>query len=304
MRSSVDALQLPTVSVILATYRRPEAVARVLQDLARQVEVNAEIIVLDQNQPLLPVEMFAEIRESRHKLRVVPQPPGVVAARNAGAHIATGDVLVLIDDDVRIEDAQFLAHHARNYLDETVAGVCGQELLPPNFSTREKASVFSQAFEEAVFFQRESTERREVFHLATCNCSIRRSAWDRIGGLDEGYRGNSYGDDYDLALRMRAAGLKVVFDPSASVRHLQLPLGGLRLGDPRNAWSEADKYVSLFRFYFRHVPARWRRWYWHKCVLRKSLLLRRNLVRPWRWPVIGWGLASAYFKARRALARV
>jgi GT2 family glycosyltransferase len=212
-----------------------------------------------------------------------------------------GEVLAFIDDDVRIDDSHFLAHHARNYLDPTVAAVCGQELLPPQFATREKASVFSQAFEEAVFFQRETTERREVFHLATCNCSVRRSAWEQVGGLDEAYRGNSYGDDYDLALRMRAAGLKVVFDPLASVKHLQLPLGGLRLSDPRNKWSEAEKYVSLFRFYFQHVPPRWRRWYWHKCVLRKSLLLRRNLVRPWRWPLIGWGLASAYFKARRAL---
>src|SRR4051794_940605 len=108
MRSSVDALQLPTLSVILATYRRPEAVQRVLEDLARQVEVTAEILVLDQNEPLLPEEIFAEIRRSPHALRVAPHPPGVVAARNSGAAMATGDVLVFIDDDVRIENASFL----------------------------------------------------------------------------------------------------------------------------------------------------------------------------------------------------
>ena len=294
-------MELPSVSVIVATWRREEALALVLGDLARQVGVEAEVVVVDQNDPPMREAVYARFRESGHGLRVLHREPGVVAARNAGAAVSKGVVVVFIDDDVRIDDGHFLARHARNYLDAGLAGVCGQELSPPDYrASAVKAPVFADAFEEAMFFPRASSERREVFHLVTCNCSIRRTAWEQVGGLDMLYAGNSYGDDYDLALRMRAAGLRLVFDPGPSVRHTHAPMGGLRLADPRNSFTEAEKYVSLWRFFFRHVPPGWRGWYLHNAILRKSLLLRRNAMRPWRWPAIVAGLVLSCAQARAA----
>ena len=292
---------LPSVSVIVATWRRAEPLALVLEDLARQAGVRTEVVVVDQNDPPMEEAVYGRFRESGHGLQVLTRAPGVVAARNAGAAISSGDVVVFIDDDVRIDDGHFLEKHARNYLDAGLAGVCGQELSPPDFrASQVEAPVFGDAFEEAMFFPRASSARREVFHLVTCNCSIRRTAWEQVGGLDMLYAGNSYGDDYDLALRMRAAGLRLVFDPEPSVRHTHAPMGGLRLADPRNSFTEAEKYVSLWRFFFRHVPRRWRRWYLHNAILRKSLLLRRNAMRPWRWPAIVAGLAISWAQARAA----
>jgi GT2 family glycosyltransferase len=271
----------------------------VLSDLARPTGLAAEIVVVDQNSPATPEEVFEEFRRSPHALTVLPHAPGVVASRNAGVRAAHGEVLVFIDDDVRIDDVHFLEIIARDFLDPDLAGVCGQELSGPDFRASQKpAPVFGDAFAEAAFFPRETSERREVFHLATCNCAVRRSAWEKVGGLDPVFAGNSYGDDTDLALRMRAAGLKIVFDPAASVRHVRAPLGGLRLGDRFNPWSAADRYLSLWIFFFRHVPPRWRRWYLRDAILGKSLMLRQNFLRPWRWPAIGAGLVLSYFRAR------
>lgn len=297
-------LSLPTLSVIVATWRREETLRLVLGDLARQTSLEAEVVVVDQNSPLMPETVFAELRRSAHRLAVVPHAPGVVAARNDGVRAASGEVLVFIDDDVRIDEPHYLETIARSFLDPALAGLCGQELSPPNYQpSAERAALFSDAFEEAAFFPRASTERREVFHLATCNCAIRRSAWEKVGGLDPVFAGNAYGDDYDLALRMRAAGLKIIFEPAASVRHTRAPMGGLRLDDPCNPWSEADRYLSLWIFYFRHVPPKWRRWYLRDAILGKSVLLKRNFLRPWRWPAILAGLAISYRKARRLISR-
>jgi len=290
---------LPSVSVIVATWRREEALRLVLGDLARQQGIVAEIVVVDQNTPPSGTEVFDEIRRSPHALAVLPHAPGVVASRNDGAQLARGEVLVFIDDDVRIDDVRFLETIARDFLDPALAGLCGQELSGPDFrASTEPAPVFGDAFEEAAFFPRETSERREVFHLATCNCAVRRSAGEKVGGLDPVFAGNSYGDDTDLALRMRVAGLRIVFQPSVSVRHIRAPMGGLRLTDPLNPWSVADRYLSLWIFFFRHVPPRWRRWYLRDAILGKSLLLRQNFVRPWRWPAIVAGLAISFFRAR------
>ena len=292
---------LPTVSVILATWRRDEALRLVLGDLARQEGVSAEVVVIDQNQPPTAEAAFAEFRRSPHGLTILPHAPGVVASRNDGAKIADGEVLVFIDDDVRIDSPRYLETIARDFTDPSLDGICGQELSPPDYlPSADRQGSFADPFEEACFFYRATTERREVFHLATCNCAIRRSAWNEIGGLDPIFAGNSYGDDYDLALRMRAAGMKIVFDPEASVRHTRAAMGGLRLDDPCNPWSEADRYVSLWVFFLRHVPPPWRRWYLRDAILGKSLLLRRNFVRPWRWPAVMAGLLIGYRRARRA----
>ncbi|MGB8170975.1 MAG: glycosyltransferase [Chthoniobacteraceae bacterium] len=292
---------LPTVSVILATWRRDESLRLVLGDLARQEGVKAEVVVIDQNQPVTAATVFAEFRSSPHQLTVLPHAPGVVASRNDGAKIASGEVLVFIDDDVRIDSPRYLEIIARNFADPQLDAICGQELSPPHYrSSDTEQGPFDSAFEEACFFYRATTQRREVFHLATCNCAIRRSAWEKIGGLDPIFAGNSYGDDYDLALRMRAAGMKIVFDPEASVRHTRAAMGGLRLDDPCNPWSEADRYVSLWVFYLRHVTPKWRRWYLRDAIVGKSILLRRNFTRPWRWPSIMAGLLIAYRRARRA----
>lgn len=292
---------LPTVSVILATWRREDSLRLVLGDLARQTGVNAEVVVIDQNQPLTADSVFAEFSASPHRLTILPHAPGVVASRNDGAKIATGEVLVFIDDDVRIDAPNYLDTIARNFTDPAIDAICGQELSPPDYRpSAEPQGAFADAFEEACFFYRATTQRREVFHLATCNCAIRRSAWEKMGGLDPVFAGNSYGDDYDLALRMRAAGMKIVFEPAASVRHTRAAMGGLRLDDPCNPWSEADRYVSLWVFFLRHVPPKWRRWYLRDAILGKSILLKKNFVRPWRWPSVLGGLLIGYRRARRA----
>lgn len=295
---------LPSLSVILATWRRDDALRAVLGDLARQQGVIAEVVVIDQNQPPTPDDFFAAFRQSPHRLVVLPHPQGVVAARNDGAKIATGEVLVFIDDDVRIDSDRYLETIARTFTDPTLAGMCGQELSPPDYRPSDhEQGGFADAFEEACFFPRAIQQRREAFHLATCNCAIRRSAWEQVGGLDPVFAGNSYGDDYDLALRMRAAGLRIVFEPAASVRHIRAAMGGLRLDDPCNPWSEADRYLSLWVFYLRHVPPKWRRWYLRDAILGKSLLLRKNVVRPWRWPAVLTGLLMSYARARKVAHR-
>jgi GT2 family glycosyltransferase len=269
--------------------------------LARQEGVTAEVIVIDQNTPPMGDETFAELRASPHGLKVLTHAQGVVAARRAGVEASSGNILVFVDDDVRIRDPRFLARHVANYTDPDIMAVCGQELSPPDYQPRPgSGGEFADPFEQAMFFNRASTERRTVSHLATCNCSVRRSAWDRIGGLDMAFAGNSYGDDYDLALRMHAAGMRIVFDPLPSAEHTRAPMGGLRLDDPRNTYAEWEKYVSLWVFHLRHVPPKWRKWNFREGILRKSLLLKRNALRPWRWPIVLAGL----WRARRTAKKV
>jgi hypothetical protein len=180
-------------------------------------------------------------------VRVLRQPPGVVAARNHAASLAVHEVLLFLDDDVSIEDVNFLERHRCNYEAPVIDAVCGQELSGPDFQAEAPdRSQFASIFEEAEFFNRRASERRLVAHLSTCDCSVRRSSFQKIGGFDPMFTGNSYGDDTDLAIR-------IVFDPLASVRHLHWREGGLQLNDRANQSSAFNRHLSPWLVYYRHA---------------------------------------------------
>lgn len=294
-------------SVIVATFRRREPLRTLLADLAAQEGVDAEVLVVDQNDPPLGPDAFDPWTDRLGSLGlcVLHRPRGVVSARNEAASCARGRILVFLDDDVRIETPRFLAGYVAAFARYGADAICGQERTPPNFEEGDDAPPSSKgAFEQAMFFPRNSRWRGEVCALSTCNCAIRADAWRKIGGLDPQFTGNSYGDDADLALRLHRRGRRILFEPSLAVNHFKCPEGGLRLGDRANPWPESEKYVSAWLFLWRHVPHAWRTWYlWHG-ILRKSLFLRANFCRPWRWPVILCGLLIAATQGRRAAPRI
>jgi len=286
------------VSVIIPTYRRPEPLRDVLADLGALAPVRAEVLVVDQSPtPCLEREQFT--LANGFPVRVLRRPPGVVAARNFAAAEARHEILLFLDDDVRIADPGFLAWHLANYEDPAVDAVCGQELIGPHFAVEPPdRSQFASLYEEAEFFSRGSSEKRPVAHLSTCNCSIRRNAFERVGGFDPIFTGNSYGDDTDLAIRVARAGMRILFDPQASVRHLHWQAGGLRLSDQTNVATEFDKHFSSWLVYYRHVPPLWRRWFlWHR-ILRRRLFLRQSFRQLHRWPAILRGIQLSRAAAR------
>ena len=304
----------PAVSVVVPTYRRFEPLLNTLRDLLAQEYSDLEVIVADQN-PSWPTELQSQLDEVRSHPNVrwlSLEAPGVVAARNEAVRVSRGEIVLFVDDDVEISDRHFIERHALNCREPAVAAVAGRECSPgtanlvkddtyqnpaetPNYSDE-------PAVLQALSFDRDSSRRVWVTTFCTCNGSIRRDAFLAVGGFDENFTGNSYGDDYDLAIRLDAAGYRIVFDPQAALVHLRVPVGGLRLSDSANSFNEFDRAVSSWIFVLRHgrgrIPS-----LLYRHVLRKTVLMKRNFVRPWRQPAVWAGVIRAYFEARRRVRR-
>jgi len=294
------------VSVILPSYRRPELLRATVEMLKAQNWGNLEIVVLEQIDGLnnqQPSEVSSQNADGK-RVRWFRMPPiGITGVRSFGVDQSNGKILLFMDDDIVVDDPLLVAKHVKNYEDPSVAAVCGQVLHRDKPPKQVLPKGLDDPLSQALHFPRDYSRRVEAYVWCTNNGSIRKSVYNEIGGFDALREGASSGDDADLAYRLAKAGKRVVFDPEASVVHLLAGRGGLRLTGGKYSSPWRDQVQSHFIFLFRHV----RGWvmvpYFVDFILRKTILLRANFVRPWRWPGLICGIIDAFFEARVKLAR-
>ncbi len=87
-----------TISVVVPTYRRPEAIRRCVAALQQQDAEDLEILIVDDGSP----EPVDALPDGPHAVRILRQAnAGPAAARNRGVGAARGDLVCLTDDDCR-----------------------------------------------------------------------------------------------------------------------------------------------------------------------------------------------------------
>ena len=119
-------MTLPSVSVGVVTYERPDFVARCLDHLAAQTVEPLEVIVVDSSTS----RDTAELVRSRYpwvRYEVCSAGRGATAtARNFAFGLASGEVLAFLDDDAFAEP-DWLERLLPLYDDPTVGGVGGRQ---------------------------------------------------------------------------------------------------------------------------------------------------------------------------------
>lgn len=90
-----------TVSLVVATVGRREALSRLLHSLELQTFRRFQVVLVDQNPPGYLDETIAPHLATLDMEVVAAEPRGVSAARNLGLGHARGDVIAFPDDDCR-----------------------------------------------------------------------------------------------------------------------------------------------------------------------------------------------------------
>jgi N-acetylglucosaminyl-diphospho-decaprenol L-rhamnosyltransferase len=98
------------------------------------------------------------------------------------------------------------------------------------------------------------TTEREVDWVSGACMLVPRAAFDAVGGFDEAFP--LYGEELDLASRLRASGWSVLFTPQVEVIHA---IGVSTGGDRRPHRLIVMHSRSLYRYYAKHRAAGWRR---------------------------------------------
>lgn len=193
-----------TVSVIIPNLDCPTVDRAVRAVLAQQGARADEILIVGRDAPDR-LSAFADHASIRH-VDASPRPPG--AARNLGAALATGDLLVFVDADCEPEPGWLAAHLARHAAGATVVG--GGVLW-------DDANYWTLADNISMFhpFAADRTEGPRRF-LPSLNLSVARRAWEAAGGMDPVLRS---GEDVDFTARLGELGHPPLFAPEARVWH-------------------------------------------------------------------------------------
>ena len=273
------------VSCIIPTLNRGTVLVETITQLLEQTTLAHEIIVVDQT-PEPEGAMQGTLKEwkDQHRIRWIRQPePNASKARNVGALIATGDVLLFLDDDIQM-GRDFVAAHAHNYLDSNTVAVSGQVLeIEKEVTTRLKARSNDPDI-GWIHFPKNYGERCTTSWMAGGNFSVRRGVYLEVGGMDENYRRGAFREETDFAMRFLRAGYRFQFDPTASIVHLGI--GAVSRGGARSWRNPLQWHHCIGDWYFnlRFMNAS------NALLLiwigfRHLVTSRYNVMRPWRLPV-------------------
>jgi GT2 family glycosyltransferase len=94
------------ISVVTPTFQRSPEVIELLQNLCQQTCLPIEVIIVD-GSPYEETATGRAVNQIAHSLpfscKYLRSAKGTAVQRNAGVNIASGDLISLIDDDVRLE---------------------------------------------------------------------------------------------------------------------------------------------------------------------------------------------------------
>jgi glycosyltransferase involved in cell wall biosynthesis len=209
----------PQLSVVLATYNRYELLVRLLDDLAAQTlpAGDFEVIVVDDGSAEA-IGQRLEARKFPFSLTLLEQKnAGPAAARHRGACAARGDVLVLVDDDMRLPP-QFLAEHLRYHSSKEAVAVVGRYVSDPGIRKKPLFERYlGKKWDQLSMGVARGTVRVNGTHLATGNASMTLTDYLAAGGLDASL---PRAEDVALGLALEAKGVRIVFSESAHSIHM------------------------------------------------------------------------------------
>ncbi|MBK9093909.1 MAG: glycosyltransferase [Anaerolineae bacterium] len=202
-----------TISVIVPAHNAAGYLRHSLPALQRSIYPALECIVVDDastDDTAAVCQAFAVQR-----VGLTGAPHGPATARNRGAAVSQGDILLFLDADVVLRP-ETLSRLAATFQNETtVAAIFG------SYDDRPLATNFvSQAKNLLHHFTHQQARPDATTFWAGCG-AIRRPAWQAVGGFDEQrYRRPSI-EDIELGYRLTAAGYPIRLDKGLLVTHIK-----------------------------------------------------------------------------------
>lgn len=250
-----------TVSVIVVSRERPDALRRCLVAIAQLQYRSFEVVVVACPKGMAVAECLAELPDIKC---VAFDEANISSARNLGLVHAAGDIVAFVDDDA-VPEPQWLHHLVAPAARSDVAAMGGFVRGRNGISFQYKARTLDaqgaphdveiDPFQATVLVP----PKGRAIKTEGTNMAFRRDVLVAIGGFDPAFR--FYLDETDVNMRLARAGHATALVPLAEVHHGFAPSATRRQDRvPRDLYEIGASWAVFQRKYIPKLErsAHWR----------------------------------------------
>lgn len=220
----VDLDARPLVSVVITSYGKVPTTLDCLASIAaNRPRAPIEVVVIDDASGDPDLARIAAVPGVR--LIDTGANAGYGPACNQGAAAARGDYVLLLNNDTLVLPG-WLDSMLDLMRDDATAGAVGSKLLYPDGRLQEAGGIIWSDATGWNFGRGDEPDApaynyvRETDYCSAACLLVRRDVFLGMGGFDPRYA-PAYFEDSDLAFRLRARGLRVLYQPRSEVVHLE-----------------------------------------------------------------------------------
>ncbi len=214
------ARMIPSVSVLVSTRDRPDAIAECAKSILANPDSDFELVIVDQSEKAARNRAMAATGRDPRLRWLASDTRGLSVSRNIGVSATHAPLVAFTDDDCRVPP-DWVARLRRAFETHRDLGLLfGSVRLPPEDRARGYAAEFVPASER--LFQRTLPGVGVAWGVGA-NMIIRRRVFDLLGTFDIALGvGASFSaaEEIDLTIRALAAGFEVIHTPEFCVVHL------------------------------------------------------------------------------------
>lgn len=207
-----------TVSIIISTYNGAQKILNIIKALEQQTVQDFETIIMNDGSSDDTEKIISDYPHSLKKLKVISQSnQGRARVRNNGAEIATGDLLLFFDDDMRplptcVEE--HIKFHKKN-TSSFMTGGLGEDLAKCTTDIQRYKSYLSVKWVKELKEWNGPLVQENLF-LTAANFSTSKQLFETTTGFDE--RLND-AEDWDLAIRAYKQNIPIYYHHKAFAWH-------------------------------------------------------------------------------------
>lgn len=250
----MTAAPRPLFSIVIVTYGKRAVTERCLETLdaafGERLGDDVELVLVDNASPDDTPDLL-RAWEDRAKVILLEENLNYAGGNNVGARAATGEVLVLLNNDTEVTSGA-LDELAAAALEPGV-GIAGCRLLYPDGTIQHGGCAWWSGPDGIVrpfhLFRYEAGDLPAACTTFDCDIvtaaciTIRRSLFEEFGGFDEAFV-NGW-EDTDLCVRARLGGQRVVYRGDIAIVHAEGMTRGRASNEAANERQFAARYNHL-----------------------------------------------------------